>query len=83
MHVHILHTFPQFSYCMDVHVHRRGSRVKVLGGLLGAWKICARERSDRAGGGCGRGGGGLGLFENTHSKYAFLSMVNTCFKGRI
>ena len=34
---------------------RRGSRVKVLGGLLGAWKICARERSDRAGGGCGRG----------------------------
>ena len=30
-------------------------RVKVFGGLLGAWRICARERSGRAGGGCGRG----------------------------
>ena len=24
------------------------------GGLLGAWRICARELCDRAGGGCGR-----------------------------
>ena len=45
-----------------VYKQARFYRVKVFGGLLGAWKICARERSDRAGGGCGFPPPTLGTF---------------------
>ena len=75
--------------CMRMGVGpRRGSRVKVLEGLLRAWKICAKERSNRAGGGCGRGkppshGRDFLKIRIVNKYYAFLSMVNTCFKGRI
>ena len=59
---------------MGVVSSRRGSRAQVLGGLLGAWTISARERSDRA--------GGYGREESPSHDRDFLKIgiVNMCFK---
>ena len=54
----------------------------------GAARICqwgakARERSDRAGGGCGRGKGIREIFENSCMKTAFSCTLNTIIRGSL